>query len=94
MGESKRIEGFFIEFSEKEIEQVRHALMANGYNPDGKGIKQFLLFALFDDEEDAIRSNTQGFIDNIQNYVTNHPEAIEFGLATLKKIADKIRKVR
>jgi hypothetical protein len=87
LDESKQIEGLFIAFEKDELADVKKALDILGYTPDGKGMKELLLDALFGDGEDDRESNTERFIRKTHSYIKEHPETVKLGISALKNLA-------
>jgi len=90
----KQIQGFFITFSEEELDDVRKALDLLGYTPDGQGMKDLLLDALYGDGNDNEESDTERFIRKSREYIKTHPETINMGISALKNLAGMFAKVR
>jgi hypothetical protein len=87
MQQSKQIEGFFVPFEDEELEDVKKALDLLGYTPDGLGMKDLLLDALFGDGSDK-EGDTERFIRKSREYIKTHPETVSLGITTLKNLAD------
>jgi hypothetical protein len=81
-----QIQGFFISFTGEECDDIRKALDVLGYKPDGSGIKELLLDALFGDGDAEEESNTERFIRKTHSYIKEHPETVKLGISALKNL--------
>jgi len=90
----KQIQGFFISFTDEELEDVKKALDLLGYTPDGEGMKELLLDALYGDGNDGQESDTERFIRKSRDYIKTHPETVNMGISALKSLAGMFAKVR
>jgi hypothetical protein len=93
LDETKCVEGFFISFEKKELEDVKKALDILGYTPDGIGMKELLLDSLYGEEDDG-ESGTESFIKKSREYIRTHPETINMGITALKNLANIFGKTR
>jgi hypothetical protein len=93
---AKQIEGFFIAFEKEELEDVKKALDILGYTPDGEGMKDLLLDALYGDAgaDDEKESDTERFIKKSREYIKTHPETVSMGISALKSLAGMFGKSR
>ena len=91
---AKQIEGFFIAFEKEELEDVKKALDLLGYSPDGEGMKDLLLDALYGDGDDGKESDTERFIKKSREYIKTHPETVNMGISALKSLAGMFAKAR
>jgi hypothetical protein len=94
MTDPKEIRGFFISFTDEELDDVQKALDLLGYTPDGQGMKDLLLDTLYGDEDDDGKSNTERFIRKSREYIKTHPETINMGISALKNLAGMFGKLR
>jgi len=94
MTDPKEIRGFFISFTDEELDDVQKALDLLGYTPDGQGMKDLLLDTLYGDEDDDGESNTERFIRKSREYIKTHPETINMGISALKNLAGMFGKLR
>lgn len=89
-----KIEGFFIEFNDEEITEVKKELELRGYSPDNKGIKELIIDCLSDYDEPE-QDKTGDFIGKASKYISENPEKITAGIETLNNLYGiLIKKVR
>jgi hypothetical protein len=91
---TKQLEGFFLEFTRPEIEEVREELERRGYEPDGTGIKDFLMEGLFEDDDEETVSPSDEIIRKATKFVTENPATIKFGLHAVMGLVGKMGKGR
>jgi len=89
---NQQIEGFFLEFTKEEISDIREELSRLDYTPDAKGIKEFFLDAMFNEEEEDDIPASDGVIEKAAKFVRENPEAVNIGLQTIKTLFSKGRK--
>jgi hypothetical protein len=94
MNQSKEIQGFFVPFENEELEDVKKTLDLLGYTPDGMGMKDLLLDALYGDMDDEKESDTERFIKKSREYLKTHPETVNMGISALKSLANMFGKSR
>jgi DNA recombination-dependent growth factor C len=89
----KQIEGFFLEFDEKEIKEVREELERLGYTTDCAGLKEMVMDSLFnDDYEEPESSETSQFIKKARDFIAENPATVKLGMDTIGKLAGMIGK--
>jgi len=78
----ERIEGLFLSFESKELEEIKKKLQEEGYEGDGAGLKEFIRDCLFEEEE----SDTDRMIKKAQTYITRNEQAIKLGVGIVSRI--------
>ena len=89
----KAVSGFFISFTDEEIEGVREELKRRDYEENASGLKEFLMDCLFapEDEEEPRRNVTENLIDMGQKFVKEHPEVLMMGKIAAQNLLKKIK---
>lgn len=88
MEKINQLEGFFVEFTPEEINDVREELELQGYTADCAGIKEFIMDALFDEEVE--QSDTERVINKARKFVNENPATVKFGLDTIAGLAKMV----
>jgi len=83
----RQIEGFFIDFSPEEMNDVREELDRRGYSADCAGIKDALLDYLFVEEESPEISDTERVISRARKFVSDNPATVKLGIDAIAGIA-------
>lgn len=91
MQKSLKIEGFFIEFSGEEIEEVKKELELRGYSPDNAGIKELIIDSLTDYDEEP-EDKTGNFIGKASKYIKENPEKVKAGIETIGNLINMLAK--
>jgi len=92
MNPVRQLEGFFIEFDEEEMTELREELGRRGYTADCAGIKEAMLDSLFEepDAESEAETNTERVIKKARTFVQENPATVKFGLDLISGISKKI----
>lgn len=91
MEKINQLEGFFIEFNDEEIADVREELVLQGYTADCAGIKEFVMDSLFDGPE---QSETERIIHGARKFVEDNPATVKLGLDTIAGFAKMVTRKR
>jgi hypothetical protein len=92
-----KISGYFLSFSDGELQLVETALREMGYDTGPTGLKEYLLDSIMDPqparkEETRLRDETLAM--QIGKFLKDHPETVgvyaTLGLSSLKNLADRI----
>jgi len=91
MEKIRQIEGFFIEFGNEELKEIKEELERRGYTPDCAGIKEALSdYLLGEDDDGPVTSDTERIITKARKFVDENPATIKFGLDTIAGIAKMV----
>ena len=87
MDKTRQLEGFFLEFESDEIKDVREELINQGYTADGTGMKEFLMDALFSEEE---VSDSERVISKARKFIDENPATVQFGMNAIAGLAKMV----
>lgn len=93
---SNQITGFFLSFSDEEMNDVKRRLELFGYKPDGEGLKKLVVESLCDMEEgeEEPASPTDAVIGHVRDYLEKNPEQVMMGIAAVKGLANMLKRKR
>lgn len=86
---SEQIEGFFLSFSTEEADAIRAALEEEGYTPDGEGLKEVIVDALFGEEEKVVKND---FVGKAQKFLADNPETVRLGMRLAQGLFKRARR--
>jgi hypothetical protein len=83
------VRGIFVPFGEEEEQEIMAEFQALGYEWDGKGIKKFLVDALFNQEEEPTLGAT--LADALKRNPHAPMNAVDLGMMILRRVRQNIR---
>jgi len=89
-----QIEGFFLEFDEKEMGVIRAALKSQGYEADGKGLKRMMMDVLTrhtrkPENKPVEETETDRLIRKTREFIEQNPHLVQMGTNMAMKMVQK-----